>query len=152
MTLELKLPPPVLATLAGLAMWALSEWAPFGGFAFAGQTWLAAALAAPALPVMALAIRAFVRAGTTVDPRDPSEASRLVVSGVFSRSRNPMYLGLTLLLAGLALWLGNALNAAALAAFVYAITRWQIVPEERRLEEKFGGDYRAYRERVGRWL
>ena len=152
MTLELKLPPPAQAALVGLAMWALAAWVPFGQFRFAGQAWLAVALAVSALPIMALAIRAFIRADTTVDPRDPSQAAQLVSSGVFAYSRNPMYCGLALLLSGLLAWLGNACNIALLVAFVWTITNWQIKPEERALEEKFGDAYRAYCARVRRWL
>lgn len=63
-----------------------------------------------------------------------------------------MYLGMALILAGVFLWFGEGLNALLLALFVVVITEFQIKPEEKALEEKFGDDYRAYRKRVRRWF
>jgi protein-S-isoprenylcysteine O-methyltransferase Ste14 len=63
-----------------------------------------------------------------------------------------MYLGLLLVLLGFAIWLGNVLAPIMLVAFVLYLTRFQIVPEERVLREKFGEEYAGYMRRVRRWL
>lgn len=93
---------------------------------------------------------AFVRfrqAQTTVNPMEPEKATSLVTDGVFRISRNPMYLGLLLLLTGWALWLGTASPWFVPPLFVIAISVAQIVPEE-----LFGERYRAYRQSVARWI
>jgi protein-S-isoprenylcysteine O-methyltransferase Ste14 len=83
----------------------------------------------------------------------PGGSTRLVLtSGPFALSRNPLYLGLILLDAGLAL-LWTSLWALLLVPAGIAALRWgAIVPEERYLATKFGADYEAYRQRVRRWI
>lgn len=83
---------------------------------------------------------------------DPSKASRLVTDGVFRISRNPMYLGLVLLLIGWAVWLGSASPWLVPPLFVTVITVVQIIPEERALGQRFGDQYRTYQQRVARWV
>ena len=92
----------------------------------------------------------FKRAGTTVHPFQPSAA--LLPTGVFRYSRNPMYLGLVLILTGVAVGLGSATPLAVIPAFIWWITRRFIIVEERALAERFGQAYADYRRRVRRWL
>ena len=77
---------------------------------------------------------------------------RLVTTGIFAWTRNPMYLGLLCILAGWAVWLGNPFGAGVLAVFVWAITALQIKPEEEVLAANFGAAYAAYCRNVRRWL
>ncbi|MCQ4348859.1 isoprenylcysteine carboxylmethyltransferase family protein [Pseudomonas stutzeri] len=146
------IPPPVVVALFAAAMWQLAERLPLGGFAFAGQRPLAGLLLFGGLALMAAAAWALFRAHTTVNPLRPERTTRLVTSGVFALSRNPIYLGDALILAALALGLGNWLNFLLLPAFVGLIGRFQIAPEERALQRLFGDEYRAYCARVRRWL
>jgi len=67
-------------------------------------------------------------------------------------TRNPMYLGLALILFSFCIYLGNPLSILAVIAFIAYITRFQIIPEERALTEKFGQSYTQYRNSVRRWL
>ena len=76
----------------------------------------------------------------------------MVQDGFYRFSRNPMYLGMLLVLAGIGLWLGNVLALLLAPAFVVIMTRWYIVREEQVLEDRFGEVYRAYRSRVRRWI
>ena len=92
----------------------------------------------------------FLRARTNALPFRP--ASAFVVRWPYVWTRNPMYLGLALVLAGLAVWVGNATCVLPVAAFVAYIARFQIAPEERALRARFGESYDAYCRRVGRWL
>ena len=95
---------------------------------------------------------AFRRAKTTVNPIKISTASSLVSSGVFRLTRNPMYLGLLIALAGWAVYLASWLALLGLPLFVLYMNRFQIGPEERAMASLFGADYAAYKERVRRWI
>ena len=79
-------------------------------------------------------------------------SSCVVTWGVYSITRNPMYLGLLMILTGWAIFLSNALALLFLPLFVLYINRFQIKPEERALTAIFGQDYLAYQGRVRRWI
>ena len=79
-------------------------------------------------------------------------ASNMVTSGIYRFSRNPMYLGFFLALAGWATYLSHLLAFALLPLFVLYINRFQILPEERALSDKFPQEYTAYKGSVRRWL
>jgi protein-S-isoprenylcysteine O-methyltransferase Ste14 len=76
----------------------------------------------------------------------------LVTDGPFRWSRNPMYLGFSLVLLGGCTALGTVTPLAALVLFVVVADRWYIPFEERACESRFGDAYRAYRSRTRRWL
>lgn len=97
-------------------------------------------------------VLAFRRAGTTANPRQPQLASRLVVEGVYRYSRNPMYMGLALLLCAWAVYWGHVLAWLGVVVFVVCITRYQIRPEEAALLAKFGQPYQDYCAQTRRWL
>ena len=113
---------------------------------------LGAILIALGVMTIAAAMIAFRQAHTTVNPLDPSKASHLVTGGVFSRSRNPMYLGLTLILVGWGVWLGSVSSWIIPPLFVIVSTKVQIIPEEQALTHLFGASFAAYRQRVSRWI
>lgn len=146
------IPPPVVAAIAGLLMWAVSETLEFGKFKSDLQQPIALVFLAIGLLLMAVAVCHFIAARTTINPLRPSRATSLITNGVFAISRNPIYLADLLVLAALAVWLGNWLNAVLLALFVCYINRFQIIPEERALAQRFGEAYHAYCSRVRRWL
>ncbi|MFO1037805.1 MAG: isoprenylcysteine carboxylmethyltransferase family protein [Geminicoccaceae bacterium] len=98
------------------------------------------------------AIAAFARAGTTINPVRIANASALVTGGIYSVSRNPMYVGLTGLLLALAVALARPWLLLGPLFFVLFVTRFQIIPEERAMQAKFGEASTAYRRRVRRWL
>ena len=151
--LELKLPPPVAALLAGLLMAGLS----WGGFcplplSSAWRYFGAAALCGLGFGLLLISGRLFFKAGTTVLPHKPGNASKLVVSGIYRHSRNPMYLAMLLMLSGWGVCLGDWSALAALPLFMLYMTRFQIIPEERALAALFGGEYLEYKSRVRRWI
>lgn len=100
----------------------------------------------------ALALAQVVQAGTTVHPNHPDKSTALVTSGVFSLTRNPMYFGLACFLAAYGFHKMHPGAIAALAFFVWFITRFQIIPEERALKTRFGAEFEAYAARVRRWI
>ena len=97
-------------------------------------------------------VKSFARAKTTVNPTTPAATSALVVTGVYRFTRNPMYLGMLLVLLGWAVYLANAIAFLLVPVFLLYISRFQIVPEERVLQEKFGAVFATYKARVRRWL
>jgi protein-S-isoprenylcysteine O-methyltransferase Ste14 len=105
---------------------------------------------APIAPIAAFI--QFRHAHTTVDPHRPETATALVTSGVYGRTRNPMYLGLALLLLGWAIRLSSLSSIAGPFLFVLLIQHFQIRPEEHALRRQFGKDYDRYCQRVNRWL
>jgi protein-S-isoprenylcysteine O-methyltransferase Ste14 len=92
----------------------------------------------------------FQRARTSMVPMKPTTA--LVTSGPYRFTRNPMYLGMVVLYAALALSLGVIWAMAFLPLVIFAVDRLVIAREEPYLEAKFGEQYRQYKGRVRRWL
>ena len=150
--LELRIPPLVLVAAAGLGMWLLRDTMPDLRFAFAGQTFAAAALAFIGLLFSLAGVLAFRRAHTTTNPMTPVATSSLVTSGLYQRSRNPMYVGFVLLLLAWAVFLGNPLTVLVIGVFIWYLTRFQIIPEERALRSMFGAEYERYCQDVRRWI
>lgn len=99
-----------------------------------------------------LAIYSFRVHQTTVNPTKPETSSQVVDSGIYKYSRNPMYLAMLLALFAYATYLENPLNLLICGLFVWYITKYQIVPEERMLIKLFGEDYVTYKNKVRRWL
>jgi protein-S-isoprenylcysteine O-methyltransferase Ste14 len=97
-------------------------------------------------------VLSFVRAKTTVNPLKPESSAALVSTGVYSFTRNPMYLGMALVLLAWAAYLYSIWALAGPALFAGYITRFQIVPEERALGGLFGDRFASYKKRVRRWL
>lgn len=150
--LELKVPPPVVALLLGLAAWWLAPLWPAIGWPDGLRLGLAGALLLTGLALDLSGLLAFVRRHTTISPLSPHKSRALVTGGVYRFTRNPMYLGLACLLGAWAVWLAALLPWLAPVAFVLYITRFQIGPEERVLAERFGPAYTDYTRRVRRWL
>ena len=122
--------------LAPLCVW---PWRALGVILIAAGVWLNLA-----------ADRALKERGTTVKPFERSSAR--VTDGVFRFSRSPMYLGMVLILIGVALLLG-ALSPFLVAAGFAAIVETRFIPaEERMLAETFGEAWASYRDRTGRWI
>lgn len=92
----------------------------------------------------------FRRAGTAVEPWKPSTA--LVTTGIYGLSRNPIYVGFTVIYIGLAVGMDSPLALAMLFPCLIVLDRFVIVREEAYLERKFGEAYRSYKARVRRWL
>ena len=147
-----RVPPPILMLIAALIMWVLNRWLPLTHWIIPPWNRLGAIPAVVAIPIMMAAVLRFRQAKTTVNPMDPGEASKLVMGGIFRFTRNPMYLGLALVLVGWAVWLGSASPWIIPPLFVIVITKVQIIPEEQALTQLFGADYAAYRQRVSRWI
>ena len=97
-----------------------------------------------------IADRAFQRIGTTVKPYQ--ESSNLVTSGVFKFSRNPMYLGMVLILIGIAVLLRTLSPLLVVIPFASLIDQIYIRVEEQMLIKKFGTAWEGYKSKTRRWL
>lgn len=150
--LELKIPPLLLLALFAAASLCVWMWGEGPLLAFPGQLAAAIACGVAGIFFMAAGVLAFSRARTSVNPLDPAVASALVTGGVYRVTRNPMYLGMTLVLAGLIVMLGHAMNLLLVPAFMLWLTRFQIMPEERFLAARFGDAWQLFCARTRRWL
>ena len=144
--------PPILLVLALAGAWGLGHVLPLP---WPGQDDGPARLIGEAFGLGGLALAVWAAAAlykhhTTVMPN--GRAEKLVTTGPYARLRNPIYLGETFVLLGLAEMTKNIWFAAAAAVFAVAITGLQIVPEERHLEARFGAAYRDYKSRSRRWI
>lgn len=150
--LDARIPPPVIELAAALLMWGAARAWPGLRMDLPGRTQVAVAVALAGIAMAIAGIVEFRRARTTVNPLRPERSSALVDSGAYRFTRNPMYLGMAIVLAGWAIWLGSAPALLVLPFFVAYLTRFQILAEERALQARFGDAFRAYRRRVRRWL
>lgn len=145
---------PPLALLAGAAVVAwLAAWVwPAGAWSMPGRKIIALLLVGAGVAIAIAGVAEFRRARTTIDPRHPDRARQLVRSGIYRHTRNPMYLGFALMLAGWVAWLGHVGALAVLVGYVVYIDVAQIEVEEAALRKRFGRAFDAYVARVGRWL
>lgn len=154
-TLELKIPPPLVALLLAAAMWAADRTA-WGGprlpLADPARLALVGVLVVAALLAELSGLVAFRASRTTINPLAPQRTRALVTGGIYRVTRNPMYVGLAGQLLAWATWLGSLLPFAGPVLFVLYITRFQILPEERVLAGLFGQAWHDYSSRVRRWL
>jgi protein-S-isoprenylcysteine O-methyltransferase Ste14 len=150
--LELKVPPPVVGLLMAILMWLMAKKVPTLGLVPPQRKGLVLGLIAAGVCVSILGVASFRRARTTVSPLKPERSSCLVVSGIYRYTRNPMYLGILMVLLGWAVFLGNILAFIFLPAFIAYLNRFQIRPEEKALASVFGQDFATYCSKVRRWL
>ncbi|PCH67888.1 MAG: S-isoprenylcysteine methyltransferase [Rhodobacteraceae bacterium] len=144
------MPPVWLALFIALA-WGQATYYPMGlsfGYTWAGL--LGGVLVGGGLVLMALALAEFRKARTTIVPHNTPSA--LIQSGIFSRTRNPIYLGDALVLAGLILRFDAVLALPLVPIFVWVIERRFIAPEEGRMRREFRKTFALYEKKVRRWV
>ncbi|MGF1722290.1 isoprenylcysteine carboxylmethyltransferase family protein [Vibrio kyushuensis] len=149
---ELKIPPVAVFLIVALMMSYMKKNMLFAhvSLPFAWVVFLACFIIATVIALSG--VREFRRAQTTVNPVKPETASSIVDSGIFSYTRNPMYLGLFIFLFGIGYWQQNWISLAMSYCFVLYMNHFQIKPEERALERIFGAEYVDYKQRVRRWV
>lgn len=150
--LDLRVPPPIVVALVGAAMWVAAQVGPAFQIAENLHFVVAGVFVLLGFSVSALGVVAFRQAKTTINPVNPEAASSLVTNGIYCYTRNPMYVGFAVLLMGWAVYLAVPWVLLGPIAFALYTTRFQIIPEERVLNAKFGQEYSEYQEKVRRWL
>jgi len=150
--LELKVPPAVLCALVSALMIMVTRLMPELALQISFAPVLAFVFTLVGSMVAILGVLEFRRLRTTVNPTKPQSTTTVVTTGVYRLSRNPMYLGLALLLLGQAIWESHPVAFLGVPAFILYMNRFQILAEERALVGKFGSEYLAYMTVVRRWI
>ena len=148
--LELKVPPPVVA-LSGVLIFESIVWMTFP--AILPALWLVTFFSVIFATWFGLSgvFRCWSHQ-TTIHPWDPSETTTLVTDGIFQYTRNPMYVALLFLLVGYLCLKPHPAGPFVFALVMWYLHRFQVMPEERILTEKFTDQYSAYCSEVRRWL
>ena len=146
----LDIPPVWLAAFAAIA-WAQSTYFPLG-LSFGGQwaDFAGGVLVGGGLLLLALAVAEFRRYKTTLVPH--REAERLIQTGIFRRTRNPIYVSDLLILTGLILRWDAVLSLPLVPILLWVLERRFVTPEENRLRRKFRADFARYCQKTRRWF
>ena len=94
----------------------------------------------------------FIKSKTTIDPIKFKKVNKLITSGIYKYSRNPMYLGLLMHVTSTSIFYLNIFSITTPFFFYYWINRFQIKREEIFLTEKFGKEYMSYKTKTRRWI
>ena len=145
-----KIPPPIVAFICGLAIYFSKSF--FNQFYNFNNNIISLFLLILGLAIFLSAVKSFRIQKTTVNPLEPKQASSLVTSGVFKFSRNPMYLGMLIILLSLSCKF-NLIGGMIISLFFYIfITKFQIIPEEAAMNELFGNEFIDYSKKTRRWI
>ena len=150
MNLETKIPPPIIAMISGILISASSTI--INPFWFYGSKLIAMLFLVLSFTLIMISIKKFNHAKTSINPINPKVATKLLTTGVYAISRNPMYVGLVGILSGISIILGSWFGFFIVPMFVLYLKKYQIMPEEKALKALFKEEYLAYCYKVKRWL
>jgi len=143
--------PPLWLLGCVLVAWIQATYFSFGlGFGGSWADFLSGLMIGGGIVLTALAVHEMRRQRTTVLPH--KTPSQLVQSGIFSRSRNPIYLGDVLILAGVILLFDAVLSLPMIPVFVWILEKRFVVPEENRMRRAFRADWGRYEQKTRRWV
>jgi len=142
--LEMRIPPPVIALACAILMW-------FSTPEHSTRSWDGLFLILLGMSISSSALWLFLKAETNFHPHH-FDASCLVTDGPYQWSRNPMYLGLLFVLVGWALILGSVVSLIGPLLCQQYLTRFQILPEENYLIQRFGITYEQHLQTIPRWI
>lgn len=143
--------PPVWLLVFALLAWLQANYLDFGLSLSGGVTQLlSGVLIGGGILLAVLAVLEFRRHRTTVIPHETPSA--MVQTGIYKRSRNPIYVGDVLILAGLILRFDAVLSLVLIPIFVWVLERRFILPEEDRLRRTFRMDFARYERQTRRWI
>ena len=145
-----KIPPPIITLICGLGIYFSRPL--FSKYNYISTDIIAASFLLFGVITLVTAVLSFKRQSTTVNPLQPEKASSLVISGIFKYSRNPMYLGMLLILLSMTIKFNFIGGILIIFAFVAYITKFQIIPEETVLKELFTDEFTRYKKKTRRWI
>ncbi len=148
--METKIPPPIVTLVFGLSIY--FSRGIFQAVEIKYSFYIGILLLILGLAVLIFAVRLFRKDKTTVNPLSPEQATKLVTDGIFKYSRNPMYLGMALILCSIAVFFNLIGGIILVALFCVYITKFQIIPEERAMSNLFSQDFDKYKEATRRWI
>jgi len=146
----LDIPPVWLAAALAVAWWQSGQFSYGLSFGGAWANFLGGLLVGAGVLLTLLAVYEMRRQRTTVVPH--SEAQALVSTGIFSRTRNPIYLGDLLILAGFILSWDAVLSLPLLPILLWVLEKRFVIPEEDRLRRKYRAEFARFCEKTRRWL
>lgn len=150
--MSLKLPPVIVVAITVFLMWVIDKYVSMKFLAFNTPKWIIILASVLGIVCIVMGVIQFSLKKTTVNPHKPEDSTSLVSSGIYSISRNPMYLGMLILLVFYGLFLGNGLVFLILPIFVWYMNSFQIKPEEEMMNQLFGDEYKDYQKKVRRWI
>ena len=150
MFLKIKIPPPIIVIFLILAVYFSSNLTI--GFDLPFKKTISLLLLFIGLLIIFIPVFQFIKSKTTINPQSFKNVNNLVSYGIFKISRNPMYLGMLIIISSTVVYYFNYFSIFAPFIFYFWINEFQIKREEKKLEEKFGSDYMKYKSQTRRWI
>ena len=150
MSLKTKIPPPIVALTFGFLINYSKNI--FPKIEIGWGSVVGAFMIIIGFIIILSAIIQFKKYKTTITPLNPSNATKLIVHGIYKFSRNPMYLGLLLILFGISIIQNPIGGLLFVPLFILYINHFQIIPEESAMLDLFKDDFLKYKENVRRWI
>jgi protein-S-isoprenylcysteine O-methyltransferase Ste14 len=148
--LNTKIPPPIVTATFGLIIYFSKSFSPV--YSFENSNMISVIFLLFGLGIFSAAVQSFKKHKTTINPLSPDKASSLVNSGIFSYSRNPMYLGMLLILLSVSFKFNISGGLFISFLFKIYITKFQIIPEEKAMAKLFGEEFISYKNQTRRWV
>ena len=148
--MKIKIPPPLIVVFLTTLVYLSSNF--IIGFELPFRTQISILLLLIGLSVLFIPVFQFFKSKTTINPQNFKNVNNLVSSGIFKISRNPMYLGMLIIIMSTVVYYFNYFSVLTPFIFYFWINEFQIKREEKKLEEKFGSDYVKYKSQTRRWI
>ena len=148
--METKIPPPIVTLIFGFATYLSRKIFPEIEIQY--SSFFGIFLLLLGFFILISAVKLFRNDKTTVNPLSPEQATKLVTNGIFKLSRNPMYLGMAVILASVAVFFNIIGGIICMALFCLYITKFQIIPEEKAMKDLFAQDFEQYMQATRRWI
>jgi len=146
----LKIPPPLLVLVLAISNYFSSK--KIDLILIPNQKLISFIILLIGVLILITPIFKFIKSKTTIDPIKFKKVNKLITSGIYKYSRNPMYLGLLMIVTSTSIFYLNIFSIITPIIFYFWINRFQIKREEIFLTEKFGNDYILYMSKTRRWI
>ena len=146
----LKIPPPLLVLILVVSSFFSSK--KINIILIPNQNMVSIIILLVGLLILIIPVSNFIKYKTTIDPIKFKKVNKLITSGIYKYSRNPMYLGLLMIVISSSILYLNIYSVTTPFLFYWWINRFQIKREEIFLSEKFGKEYLSYKTKTRRWI
>tara|TARA_B100000214_G_C23736636_1_gene521324 strand:+ start:268 stop:711 length:444 start_codon:yes stop_codon:yes gene_type:complete len=146
----IKIPPPLIVLVLVISIYFSSKKIDLINIPF--QLQISFFILSIGLLIFLYPVLQFIKSKTTVDPIKFKKVNKLVTSGIFKYSRNPMYLGMLMVVLSTSIFYLNIFSILTPFLFIFWINKFQIKREEAFLTEKFGKEYLSYKNKTRKWL
>ena len=150
MNIKTKIPPPLITLAFGFLINYTKNI--FPKIEISNEIIFGSAMIIIGFIIILSAINLFKKYQTTITPLNPSNATKLITGGIYKFSRNPMYLGLLLVLSGISIILNPIGGLFLIPLFILYLNLFQIIPEENVMVDLFKDEFLEYKENVRRWI